>query len=94
MKPNKFSDYENYILLADNSELHLGYEAFLRFKEVKQFLTQIASKNGDTFLYNGTIYKKKITSGTARKLLDGFLSNRCYDIHELRKAANQLTIRL
>ena len=94
MKPNKFSDYENYILLADKSELHLVYEAFLRFKEVKQFLAQIASKTGDTFLYNGTIYKKKITSGTARKLLDGFLSNRCYDMHELRKAANQLTIRL
>ena len=51
MKPNKFSDYENYILLADKSELHLGYEAFLRFKEVKQFLAQIASKTGDTFLY-------------------------------------------
>ena len=94
MKKSKYSDYENYILLADKSELHLGYEAFLRFKEVKQFLAQIASKTGDTFLYNGTIYKKKITSGTARKLLDGFLSNRCYDIHELRKAANQLTIRL
>ena len=94
MKKSKYSDYENYILLADKSELHLGYEAFLRFKEVKQFLAQIASKTGDTFLYNGTIYKKKITSGTARKLLDGFFSSRCYDIHELRKAANQLQIRL
>ena len=94
MKKSKYSDYENYILLADKSELHLGYESFLRFKEVLPFLNQISTSTGGTFLYNGTIYKKKITSGTARKLLDGFLSNRCYDIHELRKAANQLTIRL
>ncbi len=65
-----------------------------KFKEVKQFLNQISSTTGDSFLHNGTIYKKKITSGTARKLLDGFMSNRCYDIHELRKAANQLKIRL
>jgi len=94
MKTNKFSDYENYILLADSSELHMGYESFLRFKEVLPFLNQMASSNGDDFLYNGTIYKKKITSGEARKLLDGFFSNRCYDIHQLRKAANQLKVRL
>ena len=94
MKANKYSEYDNYTLLADNSELNFGYEAFLKLKEVKQFLSQIASKTGDTFLYNGTIYKKKISSGTARKLLDGFFSNRCYDIHELRKAANQLKIML
>ena len=94
MKTNKFSDYENYILLADNSELSMGYESFLRFKDVLPFLNQIASTNGDDFLYNGTIYKKKITSVEARKLLDGFFSNRCYDIHQLRKAANQLKIRL
>ena len=94
MKKSKFSDYENYTLVADNSNLPLGYEAFLRFKEVKSLLNQIANTNGDSFLYNGTIYKKKITSGEARKLLDGFFSNRCYDIWELRKAANQIGIRL
>mgnify|MGYP003140435884 CR=1 FL=1 len=94
MKANKFSDFDNYTVLADKSDLGFGYEAFLRFKEVKQFLSQISSTTGDTFLYNGNIYNKKISSGTARKLLDGFLSNRCYDIHELRLAANQLKIRL
>ena len=94
MKKSKFSDFERYILLSGNSELNSGYESFLKFKEVLPFLNQIASTNGDTFLYNGTIYKKKITSGEARKLLDGFLRNRCYDIHQLRKAANQLKIRL
>ena len=94
MKKNKFSDFERYILLSDNSELNAGYQAFLRFKEVLPFLNQISTSTGDTFLYNGTIYKKKITSGEARKLLDGFLSDRCYDIHQLRLAANQLEVRL
>ena len=94
MKKSKFSDFERYILLSGNSELNSGYESFLKFKEVLPFLNQIASTNGDTFLYNGTIYKKKITSGEARKLLDGFFSDRCYDIHQLRKAANQLKIKL
>ncbi len=94
MNSNKLSDYDKYTLLAEGSELNFGYEAFLKFKEVKQFLNQISSTTGDSFLHNGTIYKKKITSGTARKLLDGFMSNRCYDIHELRKAANQIGIRL
>ena len=94
MKANKFSDFDNYTVLADKSDLGFGYEAFLRFGEVKQFLNQISNTTGDTFLYNGNIYKMKVSSGTARKLLDGFLSNRCYDIHELRKAANQLKLRL
>ena len=94
MKANKHSEFDKYTLLADGSELAYGYEAFLKFKEVKQFVNQIASSNGDTFLYNGTIYKKKVTSTDARKLIEGFLVNRCYDIRELRKAANQLKIRL
>tara|TARA_B100001778_G_scaffold35459_1_gene25581 strand:+ start:492 stop:776 length:285 start_codon:yes stop_codon:yes gene_type:complete len=94
MKANKFSEFDKYTLLADNSKLRFGYEAFLNYKEVLPFLNQISAKSGDTFLYNGTIYKKKISSSTARKLLDGFFSNRCYDITELRRAANQIGIRL
>ena len=94
MKANKFSEFDKYTLLADNSKLRFGYEAFLRYKEVIPFLNQIAAKNGDTFLYNGTIYKKKISSGTARKLLDGFFSNRCSNVTQLKWVANQLGIRL
>tara|TARA_R100000234_G_scaffold98142_1_gene66617 strand:- start:75 stop:359 length:285 start_codon:yes stop_codon:yes gene_type:complete len=94
MKKSKFSDYENYTLIADSSNLPLGYEAFLKFKEVKSLLNQIANTNGDSFLYNGDIYKKKITSGEARKLLDGFLSHRCNDYRNLKLVANQLQIKL
>ncbi len=94
MKSSRYSEFAKYIVMADNSDMNPSYEAFLRFKEVIPFLNQIANKLDDTFLYNGTIYKKKITSVEARKLLDGFFSNRCYDIHQLRKAANQLKVRL
>ena len=93
MKPNRYSEFANYIVMADNSKLNPGYEAFLRHKEVVAFLNQIASKIEDTFLHNGTIYKKKITSSEARSHLAGFFQNRC-NIGKLRIVANQLKIRI
>ena len=93
MKPNRYSEFANYIVMAYNSYLDPGYEAFLRYKEVVAFLNQIASKEGDTFLHNGTIYKKKITSSEARSFLDSFFQNRC-NVSKLRIVANQLKIRI
>jgi hypothetical protein len=94
MKKNEFSDYENYLLLADNCGINGSYPSYLNFKDVRAFLNQIASKSEDTFLHDGTIYKKKITSTDARKLLDGFFSNRCSNVTQLKWVANQLGIRL
>ena len=93
MKPNRYSEFANYIVMAYNSYLDPGYEAFLWYKEVVAFLNQIASKEGDTFLHNGTIYKKRITSTEARSMLDGFFQNRC-NVSKLRIVANQLKIRM
>ncbi len=93
MKPSRYSEFANYILLAYNSNLNADYGAFLRHNEVVAFLNQIASKTGDTFLHNGTIYKKKITSSEARSLLDGFFQNRC-NKSKLRIVANQLKVRI
>ena len=70
MKKHKYSDYENYILTADKCGLRLGYESFLDFKVIVSFIKEIASKTGDTFLHNGTIYNKKITSEAAKRFLD------------------------
>ena len=98
MEMGKRSDYDKYLILADNSygkhKIKDTYESFLNYKIVIDVINRIAFTDKSTYSYNNNIYKKKITSGTARKLLDGFMSNRCYDIHELRKAANQLKIRL
>ena len=93
MKQSKYSEYANYIVMAGNSKMGSGYEAFLRFKEVVPFLHQIATKIEDTFLYEGTIYKKKITSSEARSMLDGFFQNRC-NKNTLRIVANQLKVRI
>ena len=93
MRPNRYSEYASYIVMAYNSNLNANYEAFVRHKEVVAFLNQIVSKTGDTFLHNGTIYKKKITSSEARSMLDGFFQNRC-NKSTLRIVANQLKIRI
>ena len=74
MKKHKYSDYENYILTADKCGLRLGYESFLDFKVIVSFIKEIASKTGDTFLHNGTIYNKKITSEAAKRFLDNLKS--------------------
>jgi hypothetical protein len=93
MKPSRYSEFAKYIVMANNSNMSSGYEAFLRFKEVVPFLNRIANKIDDTFLYNGTIYKKKITSSEARSLLDEILQNRC-NASKLRIVARQLKIRI
>ena len=93
MDQSKFSEFDRYTILADNANLKAGYEAFLDFKIIVSFLNQIVSKTGDTFLHNGTIYKKKITSSEARSLLDGIFQNRC-NKNKLRIVANQLKIRI
>ena len=93
MRPNRYSEYASYIVMAYNSNLNANYEAFVRHKEVVAFLNQIVSKTDDTFLHNGTIYKKKITSSEARSMLDGFFQNRC-NKSTLRIVANQLKIRI
>ena len=93
MESGKFSGFDNYTVLADNTNLKFGYEAFLNFKILVAFLNQIALKEGDTFLHNGTIYKKKITSSEAKSLLDGFFLKRC-DKSKLKIVANQLEIKI
>jgi len=93
MRPNRYSEYASYIVMAYNSNLNANYDAFVRYKEVVAFLNQIANKLDDTFLYNGTIYKKRITSSEARSMLDGFFHNRC-NKNTLRIVANQLEIRI
>ena len=59
MKSNRLSDYDRYTLLADGSELNFGYEAFLKFKEVKQFLNQISSTTADSFLHNVLFIRRR-----------------------------------
>ena len=93
MKKHKYSDYENYILTADKCGLRLGYESFLDFKVIVSFIKEIASKTGDTFLHNGTIYNKKISTSDANSLVDS-LEKRRVNVFYLKLVANQIGIRI
>ena len=94
MEKSKYSDFDNYVILCDNSKgFKLGYEYFLKFKEVKKFINQIANKSGDTFTYENNIYTKKITSAQAQNMLTSIFNNRCnYTV--FKDLANQLGIRV
>ena len=46
MKKHKYSDYENYILLCENSKgFKLNYSHFLNFVEVRKFLKHTVAKS-------------------------------------------------
>jgi hypothetical protein len=94
MEKSKYSDFDNYVILCDNSKgFKLGYEYFLKFKEVKKFINQIANKSGDTFTYENNIYTKKITSAQAQNMLTSIFNNRCnYTV--FKDLANQIGIRV
>ena len=93
MKVSQFSDYEKYILLADKCKLPLGYESFLRYKEVISFVKDMVDKQNDTFMHNGTIYNKKISTSDANSLVDS-LEKRRVNVFYLKLVANQIGIRI
>lgn len=94
MKKSQYSDFDSYTLMCDRSTgFKLGYEYFLKFKEVKKFINQIANSPGDTFTYENNIYTKRITSSHAQNMLTSIFNNRC-DYTVFRDLANQLSIRV
>tara|TARA_B100001564_G_C20130335_1_gene441986 strand:- start:90 stop:374 length:285 start_codon:yes stop_codon:yes gene_type:complete len=94
MEKSKYSEFDSYTVLCDNSKgFKLGYENFLKFREVKKFINQIANKGGDTFAYENDIYNKKITSSQAQNMLNGIFNNRC-DYRTFKLVANQLGVQI
>jgi len=93
MNKNKYSDYENYILLCENSKgFKLNYSHFLNFTLVRKFIKQIANVGSDTFNYESNIYNKKITSSDAQRMLDNLSNyNKC-DYVMYREVANQIKV--
>ena len=93
MKRNQYSDYENYILLCENSKgFKLSYSHFLNFVSVRKFVKQIANVGADTFNYESDIYNKKITSVDAQRMLDNLSNyNKC-DYAMYREVANQIKV--
>ena len=94
MEKSKFSDFDNYTVLCDNSRgFKLGYENFLKFKLVKKFINEIANKSGDSFAYENNIYNKKITSSQAQNMLHSIFNNRC-DYTTFKLVANQIGVQV
>ena len=92
MKKSNFSAYENYILLCDKTEgFRMGYHNFLNFKSVLPFINAIANKSDDSLVYEGDIYKKKISSEEARTILENIYSYNC-NYRKFRIAANQIGV--
>ena len=95
MKRSYLSDYARYILLADDSraELKGDYQSFLNFKKVIEVVKNIASSDKSSYLYNGDIYSRKITSDDAKKIIDNV--NQCRLTVNTRKlflVASQLQV--
>ena len=73
MEMKNWSDYDKYLILADNSygkhKIKDTYESFLNYKIVIDVINRIAFTDKSTYSYNNNIYKKKITSEDARKVV-------------------------
>ena len=94
MEQSKIGEFENFIVMATKTAgLSTSYAAFLDYKQVRTFLKKIASTpDNDTFLYEKTIYNKKITSADASNILTK-LSRNVFD-SRLKLLATQLNLRL
>ena len=96
MEKSKYSDFDNYVILCDNSKgFKLGYEYFLKFKEVKKFINQISNSadSSDTVTYENNVYTKKITSSQAQNMITSLFNNRC-NYNDFKTVALQLGIRV
>ena len=94
MKRSNFSAYEKYIILCDKTAgFKMGYHNFLNFKSVLPFINAIANKTNDSLVYEGDIYKKKISSDEASTILENINSYNC-NYTKFRIAANQIGVQI
>jgi len=93
MKREKWSDYDKYVVMANNTKnLRPDYLTFVDYRNVVSFLNKIASTDSNTFSFEGTIYRKKISSNDASSILNN-LSNNKFD-RRTKIVANQLGYKL
>jgi hypothetical protein len=92
MKKDRWSDYDKYIVMLTGWKssirgVRLGYQAFLDYKKVKEALNVI-SKSGDSYSYDGNIYKTPITLSRAFQILEKI--ERCEWDDDIRTVAKQI----
>ena len=94
-----WGDYEKYLVLADNSygkhKIKDTYESFLNYKIVMDVINRIAFTDKSTYSYNNDIYKKKITSEDAKKILGNVLNCKWTSTTaKLKIVASQLLLKI
>ena len=97
MKKNKWSDYDKYIVLSDKSfgKLNGTYSAFLNFKKVMDVVREISKSDKSSYLHDGNIYTRRISSTDAKKiLLDVSECRWNHNTSEIRIVANQLSLKI
>ena len=67
------SEYERYLLISGNCKYLQGtYPDFLRFKDLIGKLSQMVSKQSNTYIYNGESYVSSLTSQEIQKIQSAF----------------------
>ena len=97
MEKNQWSDYERYIVLSDKSfgKLNGTYSAFLNFKKVMDVVREISKSDKSSYLHDGNIYTRRISSTDAKKiLLDVSECRWNHNPSEIRIVANQLSLKI
>jgi len=105
MDKNRWSDYDKYLVLADESRTVLPstLSGYLKFKELKVNLEKIARSSGKSWIADnkygtekgGIVLQKKITSADANTFLTNIYECKWTSkMFALIKVANQLGIDL
>tara|TARA_B100000287_G_scaffold258890_1_gene243422 strand:- start:307 stop:600 length:294 start_codon:yes stop_codon:yes gene_type:complete len=97
MEKNQWSDYDRYIVLSDKSfgKLNGTYSAFLNFKKVMDVVREISKSDKSSYLHDGNIYTRRISSTDAKKiLLDVSECRWNHNTSEIRIVANQLSLKI
>ena len=70
MKKTRWSGYDKYLVFSDKSSVLKGnYNGYLNFRDVMEVVNNLHAKRNTSYLYNGNIYKRKITSTDAKTIL-------------------------
>ena len=97
MEKNQWSDYERYIVLSDKSfgKLNGTYSAFLNFKKVMDVVREISKYDKSSYLHDGNIYSRKVTSTDAKRILENVLD--CIwtgTISQMKLLASQVGVKI
>tara|TARA_B100000780_G_C20874011_1_gene347625 strand:+ start:334 stop:627 length:294 start_codon:yes stop_codon:yes gene_type:complete len=97
MDKKKWSGYDNYVVLSDKSKCKLSgtYLTFQNFNKVLEVVKGIAHSDKSSYLYEGNIYSRKITSTDAKRILLNIEECRWTDgTHFIQVIASQLGLRI